>query len=180
MPWRLFIIFFRIGVFTIGGGYIMIPLIQREVVEHYRLIGAEEIIDLIATAQSAPGVMAVNLAVLLGYRLAGTIGALAAALGAILPSFICILIMAAFLMPFYGHPAVQAFFRGARPAVVALLVYSAYSLGRTGIREVKGLAVGAGVFALLVAFNVHPILVIMAAGLSGWFLFREEKEAGRL
>lgn len=157
----------------------MIPLVQREIVEHHHLIGEEEIIDLIATAQSAPGVMAVNLAVLVGHRLAGTTGVLAAALGAILPSFLIILALAVFFMPFYSHPVVLAFFRGARPAVVALLAYSAYAMGRTGIREMKGLAIGVVALALLVVFGMHPILIIIGASLAGWLLFREPEEAGR-
>lgn len=157
----------------------MIPLVQREIVEHHRLIAAEEVVDLIATAQSAPGVLVVNLAVLVGHRLAGTGGVMAAALGAILPSFLIILARVIFFMPFYNYPAVQAFFRGARPAVVALLVYSAYTLGRTGIRGRKGVAIGIVALALLVVFGVHPILIIIGAGLAGWLLFRTRQEAGR-
>lgn len=116
-----FLIFLKIGLFTIGGGYAMVPLIQDEIVDKRKWIDKEDFIDLLALTQSVPGIFAVNIAIFIGYKLRKFRGALAMALGTILPSFFIILAIALFFQQFKQYPIVENIFKGIRPAVVALL-----------------------------------------------------------
>ncbi|WP_366923692.1 chromate transporter [Metallumcola ferriviriculae] len=165
--WLLFAGFFHIGAFTIGGGYAMIPIIQRDLVKR-EWFEEEEFLDLIAVAQSIPGAIAVNAAILVGYRLGGIIGALAATLGAVLPSFLVILLVASLLVKFWEYPYISGFLAGARPAVVGLLLYAALSLGKKAVGSVFDWVSLVSGFVALVVFNVHPIAVIVLAGLAGF------------
>ena len=113
--------FFKIGLFTIGGGYAMVPLIEEEVIHKKKWLTQEEFIDLLAVSQSVPGVFAVNFSIFIGYKLRKFPGALALALGAILPSFLIILAIALFFHQFKEYEAVENIFKGIRPAVVALI-----------------------------------------------------------
>ena len=119
--WDSFKTFFRIGGFTIGGGYAMIPLIESEVVEKHKWLNKEEFLDIIAIAQSCPGVFAINMSVFIGYKKRRLAGAICSALGTALPSFIIILLIAMFLGGFRDNSYVEAAFKGLRPAVVALI-----------------------------------------------------------
>lgn len=118
----LFITFFKIGLFTIGGGYAMIPLIEREVVERKGWISREDFLDLLAIAQSAPGVFAVNISIFIGYRMRKSIGSIFCALGTVLPSIIIILAIALFLGNYRNNQIVENVFKGIRPAVIALIL----------------------------------------------------------
>lgn len=118
---QLFFTFAKIGTFTIGGGYAMIPLIQREVVDNQHWLEEEEFMNMIALAQAAPGVIAVNSAIFLGYRLAGWRGLISSVLGAVLPSFVIILLIAMAFRNIREIPQVEAIMKGMRPAVVGLL-----------------------------------------------------------
>jgi chromate transporter len=117
-----FSIFFKIGAFTIGGGYAMVPLIEDEIVTKRRWIAKEDFIDLLAIAQSAPGILAVNISIFIGYRLRGIRGSIVTALGTILPSFLIILAIALFFHNFKDNVYVERIFKGIRPAVVALIL----------------------------------------------------------
>ena len=121
---QLFGTFFKIGAFTFGGGWAMISIIEREIVTKYHWVRREDFYDLLAVAQSLPGILAVNIAVSVGDSLRGKRGSVAAALGTIMPSFVIILCIALFLTPdlINGNRVVSAIFRGIRPAVVALIV----------------------------------------------------------
>ena len=119
---RLFTTFFKIGLFTFGGGYAMIPLIQREVIERRKWIEEKDFLDMLVLAQSTPGPIAVNTAVFVGYKIAGVLGAIMATLGTVLPSFIIILLLALFFAEVRENRYVDAAFRAMRPAVVALIV----------------------------------------------------------
>ena len=119
---RLFTTFFKIGLFTFGGGYAMIPLIQREVIEKHKWIDEKDFLDMLVLAQSTPGPIAVNTAVFVGYKTAGVAGAIMTTLGTILPSFIVILLLALFFAEVRDNRYVDAAFRAMRPAVVALIV----------------------------------------------------------
>ena len=114
-------IFFKIGAFTIGGGYAMVPLIENEIVTKRKWIAQEDFIDLLAISQSAPGILAVNISIFIGYKLRGIRGSIITALGTILPSFIIILAIALFFHSFKDNPIVERIFKGIRPAVVALI-----------------------------------------------------------
>ena len=119
---KLFTTFFKIGLFCFGGGFAMIPLIQREVIERHKWIDERDFLDMLVLAQSTPGPIAVNTAVFMGYKMAGTMGAIAATLGTVLPSFIVILLLALFFAEVRDNRYVDAAFRAMRPAVVALIV----------------------------------------------------------
>ena len=122
MLFQLFTTFFKIGLFTFGGGYAMIPLIQREVIKKRGWIDEKDFLDMLVLAQSTPGPIAVNTAVFVGYKTAGTMGAIATTLGTVLPSFIVILLLALFFSEVRENRYVDAAFRAMRPAVVALIV----------------------------------------------------------
>ena len=123
--------FFKIGLFTIGGGYAMVPLIEEEVVNKKKWLSQEDFIDLLAVSQSVPGVFAVNFSIFIGYKLRRFPGALALALGAILPSFLIILSIALFFHQFKEYEAVENIFKGIRPAVVALIAAPTFSMAKS-------------------------------------------------
>jgi len=126
--WKLFCIFFRIGAFTFGGGYAMIPLIQKEVVENNKWITDEDILDIIAIAESTPGPIAINSATFVGYKIAGFWGAAAATFGVVLPSFVIISLISFILDKFQEVRAVKYAFFGIRAGVLALLLKALWSM----------------------------------------------------
>lgn len=119
---KLFTTFFKIGLFSFGGGFAMIPLIQREVIDRHKWIDEKDFLDMLVLAQSTPGPIAVNTSVFVGYKVAGTVGAIMATLGTVLPSFMVILLLALFFAEVRENRYVDAAFRAMRPAVVALIV----------------------------------------------------------
>lgn len=127
----------KIGTFTLGGGYAMLPLIQREVVDTQHWLDEEEYLNMIALAQAAPGVIAVNSAIFIGYRLAGWRGLMGAVLGAVLPSFVIILLIAMVFRNIREIPAVEAVMRGMRPAVVALLFVAVIRMTISFIKSIN-------------------------------------------
>ena len=129
--WDTFRTFFKIGMVTFGGGYAMIPIIQREVVENHKWTTEQELLDLIAIAQSCPGVFAINISIFIGYKLRKVKGAICTALATALPSFIIILLIAMFFHQFEDNRVVQAIFRGIRPAVVALIAVPTFNLAKS-------------------------------------------------
>ena len=124
-------IFFKIGAFTIGGGYAMVPLIENEIVTKRNWISKDDFIDLLAIAQSAPGILAVNISIFIGYKLRGIRGSLVTALGTVLPSFVIILAIAMFFHNFKDNPIVERIFKGIRPAVVALIAAPTFSMAKS-------------------------------------------------
>lgn len=118
---QLFWTYLKIGTFTLGGGYVMLPMIEREVVRRKQWIDSEEFLNMIALAQAAPGLIAVNSAIFIGWRIGGWRGVLATVLGAVLPSFLIILAIAMLFQDYKDLPAIEAIFKGIRPAVVALI-----------------------------------------------------------
>ena len=118
---QLFWTYLKIGTFTLGGGYVMLPMIEREVVQRKHWIDSEEFLNMIALAQAAPGLIAVNSAIFIGWRIGGWRGVIATVLGAVLPSFLIILAIAMLFQDYKDLPAVEAIFKGIRPAVVALI-----------------------------------------------------------
>ena len=126
-----FTIFFKIGAFTIGGGYAMVPLIENEIVTKRGWIAKEDFIDLLAISQSAPGILAVNISIFIGYRLRGIRGSIITALGTVLPSFLIILAIALFFHNFKDNIYVERIFKGIRPAVVALIAAPTFSMAKS-------------------------------------------------
>ena len=162
---KIFYSFFKIGLFTFGGGFAMIPLIEREVIERRGWIAKSDFVDMLVLAQSAPGPIALNTAVFAGYKVRGFTGAMAAVLGIVIPSFSVILLVAIFFANIRYNPIVDAAFKGMRPAVVALIV--APLMGIVKGMAWWGMAVVAIVGVLVWYFSISPVLFLVAAAAAG-------------
>lgn len=166
--WKSFKTFFKIGAFTLGGGYAMIPVIEAEIVEKHGWIDKKEFIDLIAVAQSCPGVFAINVSVFIGYKLGKIPGALCTSLGTALPSFLIILLIAIFFHHFSENPTVAAMFNGIRPAVVALIAAPTFSMARSAKIGWGNCWIPILSAVLIWKMNVNPVYIILIAGISGF------------
>lgn len=179
---QLFLSFFKIGAFTFGGGWAMISVIEKEVVDKYHWVDREECLDLLAVGQSLPGIMAVNIAVAIGDKLKGLKGSIAAAVGCILPSFLLILCIAIFLTPdlIKNNQTLSAIFKGIRPAVVALIIAPVISSAKAAKIGWKTAIIPIGV-ALLIFSKLpvlsNPILYIVGGGFFGWLWFSRHVKA---
>ena len=162
MFWQLFYTYLKIGTFTLGGGYAMLPLIQREVVDRKGWIDEEEFLNMIALAQAAPGLIAVNSAIFIGWRVGGWRGVCGAVLGAVLPSFLIILAIAIVFQEWKEYPAVEAAFKGIRPAVVALIAAPLFKMAKSA--KISWLTALIPVTAALLIWlgHVNPVWVILA------------------
>jgi len=161
MLFQIFLTFFKIGSFTIGGGYVMLPLVREAVVKKRGWISEERFLELLVLAQGTPGVMAVNLSTLIGLELYGLKGAMVACGGSVFPSFLSIVVVAILFTRFFQSPMVVAFFRGALPAVVGIIAGVVWQLGRQNIRTKTSFFFALTAFALMVLFKINPILVII-------------------
>ncbi|MBQ1583074.1 MAG: chromate transporter [Prevotella sp.] len=166
--WTSFKTFFKIGAFTLGGGYAMIPIIQSEVVDKHKWIDKEEFLDLIAIAQSCPGVFAINISTFIGYKMRKEKGAICSALGTALPSFIIILLIAMCFHRFMDIPWIAAMFNGIRPAVVALIAVPTFNLAKSANITLANCWIPILSALLIWAMHVNPIFVIIAAGVGGY------------
>lgn len=167
----LFWSFFKIGVFTFGGGYAMIPLIRREMIDRRGWIDEREFLDLLTVAQTAPGPIALNTSVFVGYKMKGYPGAIATALGVVIPSFTIILVIAVYFAGIRHNPVVDAAFRGMRPAVVALILAPVFSLSEGMPRLL--LPVSAAAAVAIALGGISPVYVLVAGAAAGilWELF---------
>lgn len=163
----LFTTFFKIGSFTIGGGYAMVPLIQSEVVDRKKWLTSDEFVDTLAIAQSTPGALAVNMSAFIGYKKGGILGAILATLGCSLPAIIPILIIAIFFNKFMDIKIVQRAFKGLRPTVAALIVYSVYKIALAG--KIKKLWYILTIICTLsiIIFKLDPLIIILVSGIAG-------------
>lgn len=179
---KLFLTFLKIGAFTFGGGWAMISIIEKEIVDKHKWLGREEFLDQLAVAQSLPGILAVNISVAVGDRLRGMKGSVCAALGTILPSFLIILAIAVFLTPdmIKNNETVSKIFKGIRPAVVALIVAPVISSAKAAKIGWKTVAIPVAV-ALLIWSRLpvvsNPILYIVLGGIGGYVWFRKQHKA---
>lgn len=173
---RLAMIFFRIGAFTFGGGFAMIPLIKIELVDKTGWMSEEEFVDAIAVTQGAPGPIAVNVGVYTGYRIAGFWGAVVSAISVTLPSFLIILIIAIAFGTLDENPTIARVFDGVRGAVVALIAHAAYELGKKVLKNRLVWGIFITVVTVIFVLDPHPALVIVASGLAYLFLARKEAE----
>ena len=165
--WRLFSTFLRIGAFTFGGGYAMIPLIQREAVEKQGWISDDDILEVVAIAESTPGPIAINAATFIGYRVAGVLGSLCATLGVVLPSFAIILLVSGILRQFQHIDAVRYAFVGIRAGVLALIVKAFLGMFKKCKKTVLAYAVMITVFACVVFWDVGVVLLLVLSALAG-------------
>ncbi len=155
-------------MFTLGGGYAMIPLIEEEVVNKHRWVEKEEMLDLIAIAQSCPGVFAINIAIFIGYKLRQVRGAIATALGTALPSFLIILAIAIFFSQFKDNSTIAAIFRGIRPAVVALIAVPTFNLAKRAHIGWTNFWIPLVCALAIWWLGVSPIYIILIAGIAGY------------
>ncbi len=168
---EIFGVFFKIGLFTIGGGYAMLPIIQKEVVETKGWMSDEEFLDAISLTNSLPGPLATNSATFVGYRVAQVPGAVAAIAGAATPSVLIILLIAMLFQNLVSYPVVQNIFNGVRPAVVALILYAVIKLAKSArVGEYFNWVVALFGFLAIAVFGLHPILVVGCAALYGLFV----------
>ncbi|MBD5201760.1 MAG: chromate transporter [Barnesiella sp.] len=170
---QLFLTFFKIGAFTFGGGWAMISIIEREIVDRHKWLAREEFLDLLAVAQSLPGILAVNISVAVGDKLRGLRGSIVAALGTILPSFLIILTIAIFLTPdlIKTNDTVSRIFMGIRPAVVALIIAPVITSARAAKITWRTVAIPVAVALLIwskIPFISNPILYIVLGGIGGY------------
>lgn len=171
----LFLIFARIGGFTFGGGYAMLPIIQREIVEARGWATHEEVADYYAIGQVTPGIIAVNTATFIGYKLKGVVGAIAATLGMITPSIVIITIIAIFFENFADYPLVQHAFAGIRIVVVALIAQVVFEMARKSVKDYVTGAIFVLGFLALIFIPISPVWIILAAGMVGVLVNRRKE-----
>lgn len=174
----LFCTFFKIGAFTFGGGYAMIPLIQNEIVSKKKWLENNDILDIVAIAESTPGPIAVNSATFVGYKTGGFFGALAATVGVVLPSFLIIYIISFVLRQFQSIEVVKYAFNGIRAGVLALIINAMLSMFRQSPKEISSFIIMAAAFAAVVFFNINVLFIIIACAAAGLLLSFRVKSTG--
>lgn len=160
--------FFKIGLFTLGGGYAMIPIIEEEVVNKHKWLSSQDMVDLIAVAQSCPGVFAINISTFVGYKMKKTRGAICTAFATALPSFLIILLIAMFFRTFSDNSIVQAMFMGIRPAVVALIAVPTFNLAKSAKVGWTNCWIPIASALAIWALGVSPIIIILIAAVCGY------------
>ncbi|MGH4052402.1 MAG: chromate transporter [Clostridium sp.] len=171
---NMFFTFFKIGAFTFGGGYAMIPLIEIEVVSKKKWISKEDFLDIVVISQTFPGALAVNSSIFIGYRIGGLLGAIIGLLGVILPSFFIILCIAVFFMKFRDYYFVNLVFEGISAAVPMLILIAVVSLSKSLKKSYANFIIILITIVSITFFNVHPVIVILISGLYG-VIFLEKK-----
>lgn len=172
----LFLTFARIGGLTFGGGYAMLPMLQKEVVERYHWATEDELMDYYAIGQCTPGIIAVNTATFIGYKRGGVIGGAAATAGVVFPSLVIITIIAAFIQNFAQLEVVQHAFAGIRVAVCALVLQAVVKLWKSGVKNGVGIALFAAAFAVTALLGLSPVYVVVASALFGILWGRAAKK----
>ena len=164
---KLFFAFFRIGAFTFGGGYAMLPMLEKEVVEKHKWTTMDEIMDYFAIGQCTPGIIAVNTATFVGYKQKRVLGGIFATLGVVTPSVIIISLIATILSGISDLPVVQHAFTGIGVAVCAILLQAIIKLAKSGVKDIFTLIVAAVSLALSLFLNVSPIIIVVLSGIAG-------------
>ena len=175
----LFLTFAKIGAFTFGGGYAMIPLIQKEAVENKKWISDDDVLEIIAIAESTPGPIAINSATFVGYRVAGVLGSACATLGVVLPSFLIIYILAGVLRQFKDLPVVQYAFFGIRAGVLALIVKALVGMFKKCKKDVASYCIMVGVFIAVAVCKFEVLPVLIAAALVGLCVSEMKRRAAK-
>lgn len=167
LHWEIYWTFFKIGAFSFGGGYGMIPLITQELVYHHGWVTMEQLVDMIAISQMTPGPIAINIATFAGYQAGGTLGSVAATVGVVSPSALIVIAGVTYFLKHHKHPLVQAVLKGIRPVVIALIAYSGVMVAQRVMDDL--LPIGIFVAALLAShyYKLHPIAALGAGGLIG-------------
>ncbi len=174
---ELFFVFARVSAITIGGGYVMFPMLKRELVDAKGWISDEELVDYYALGQAIPGIISMNTSTLVGYRKHGLPGAIAAAAGMAAPSLVVILLIAAFFVQYLDHVWVQKAFLGIRTAVVAMVGMAVWEVGKKSVTTPTKAAIAVGSFLAIAGLHGSPMLLIVTGALLGLILFRKEAKA---
>lgn len=166
---KMFIIFFRIGLFTFGGGLAMIAVIRHELISQEWLTD-EEFVDSLSIATALPGAIAVNTSLIVGYKVRGALGAVTALAGSILPSFIIILLIGFFFLRYFNTNEAQLFFKGAGAAVAGLIAYSAFEMGKTILKSWKHLLLSSIGVILGLTLQINLLWIVLLSAIAGYFL----------
>jgi len=166
----IFLSFLKVGLFGYGGGPSMVPLVQEEVVDVHQWLTNAEFTDVLAMGNSLPGPIVIKLAVFIGFKEAGGLGAFAAVLGISLPGIVGILAFGLLFLKYKDHPRVQGLFYGIRPVVIAMLAALVYSLFSKSVTDWRTAAIMTVAFVLMVFLNVHPIFMILVGGILGMLI----------
>lgn len=172
--WELFWTFFKIGAFSFGGGYGMIPLITEELVYQHNWITMDQLVDMIAISQMTPGPIAINIATFSGFQIAGFWGSLMATVGVVAPAAIIVILGVSYFLRNHQHPIVQSVLKGIRPVVIALIAYAGISLSAGIINGLWPLIVAIVAFIASYRYNLHPITALLSGGALGilvYFIF---------
>ena len=173
---RLFLVFAKIGAVTFGGGYAMLPILQREIVDKYKWADSEELLDYFAIGQCTPGIIAVNTATFIGHKNKGILGGIMATLGVITPSIIIITIITAFISNFSELPVVIHAFNGIRICVCVLILNAVLKLSKNALVDKYASIIFACVFVLSVFFDISAAILVLISGLLGYVIKRLKKE----
>lgn len=173
--WEIFVTFLKIGPVTFGGGYAMIPLIEREVVTKKKWVKTEDVTDVFAVAESVPGAIAINSATFIGYRIAGPLGAIVAMAGVLIPTFLIITALSIFYLYFNNNPRMEAAFEGIRPAIVALITFAGYKIGQMAIIDKTTLVTACIAIVALLIFPIHPAIMILGGAVIGIVLIKAKE-----
>lgn len=168
---NLFITFFKIGLFSFGGGYAMLPLIEREIIDVRGWLTASEFIDIIAISEMTPGPIAINSATFLGYRVADSLGAIVATASIVLPSLIVMITILVFINRFKDSVYMDWVFKGIRPIVLGLIASAAVSVSFSSFIDVKSVLIAVGIFYIVYYKKINPIIAIVIAGSLGIILY---------
>lgn len=172
---EMFLSFFKIGSFTIGGGYAMLPLIQEEIVHKKQWIAEEEFVNMLAAAQASPGPLAVNTSVFVGYKLRGIKGVFCTVLGCILPSFIIISMIAVFFSETRENEYINKMMKAIRPTVVALIASSAFTMGKAAKITMRSIWIPIVVAIMVAWLHVTPIILILCGAVGGLLYFSKKE-----
>lgn len=175
---QIFITFFKIGPVTFGGGYAMIPLIEREIVEKRKWVRTKDITDIFAMSESVPGSIAINSATFVGYRVGGVIGAIVAMFGVLLPTFCIVVLLSIFFLKVQNNPGVEAAFVSIRATIVALITYAAYKIGKTALIDKTTFFLIIATVLVLLFVHIHPVLIIVCGGAVGILIVYVRKAMG--
>jgi chromate transporter len=173
---ELFLTFVKLGCITFGGGYAMLPVLERELIRKRGWTNMDEVMDYYTLAQVTPGIIAVNVSTFIGYKRKGPLGGIIATIGFILPGIILVTLIAVFLKSFAGIPAVKHAFVGIRVAVGALILDTVIKLLKGIFKDIKGVILFVLAFLFSAVWSASPVLIICAAGVAGFFLYRPKKE----
>ncbi len=165
--WQLFLAFARVGVMTFGGGYAMIPILEREIVDRHGWASSEELMDYYAVGQCTPGVIAVNTATFIGYKVAGPLGGVFATLGVVFPSLVIITVIAGVLTRFADIPAVKSAFAAIRVCVCVLIFNAVLKLWKGAVKDKAGLCLFLLVFVLSIFLDISPVFYVLFCAVAG-------------